>query len=140
MMSKEFIPYEEALALKELGFKEMCMRLYVNGRLSPQVDEGQFNHDWDIVSAPLYQQAFRWFRDKYDEHHTWRLQTILSVEDYETYEEAELVCLRKLIELLKSKEDVSLLGRRMGVSAAFSYQVAKEDMRKWIRLNQNKDE
>ena len=32
-MEKEFIPYEQALALKELGFDEHCFGLYENGKL-----------------------------------------------------------------------------------------------------------
>ncbi len=29
-MEKDFIPYEEALALKELGFDEPCFAVYFN--------------------------------------------------------------------------------------------------------------
>jgi hypothetical protein len=75
-MNKEFIPYEEALALKELGFDESCMAIYYSKDKSfswhhhkdhtndePILDSGEFN-----ISAPLYQQAFRWFREKYNIH------------------------------------------------------------------------
>ena len=105
--------------LKELGYKEISMRLYVDGELSPQVDEGQFNHDWDIVSAPLFQQAFRWFREKYKiDHVITRLpkgyRAFLDIDSgvnelwrkhFDTYEEAELACLRKLIEIINQNED-----------------------------------
>ena len=63
---KDFVPYEQALALKELGFDEYCLALITpNGNL-----ESIDMEDWEKVSgtilAPLYQQAFRWFREKYD--------------------------------------------------------------------------
>jgi hypothetical protein len=32
-MSKEFIPYEQALELKELGFDEPCLAVYRGGSL-----------------------------------------------------------------------------------------------------------
>ena len=104
-MNKEFIPYEEALALKELGFDEdVCGYFGKENKLF--IVTPDYGDVIKLLKAPLYQQAFRWFRDKYDEHHTWRLQTILSVEDYETYEEAELACLKKLIEIVnQNKED-----------------------------------
>ena len=81
------------------------------------------------LSAPLYQQAFRWFREKYKlQHHIWSGKLnhifygydILNIEeqefvvnnsdigggdcDYDTYEEAELACLDKLIELTFKSE------------------------------------
>jgi hypothetical protein len=48
-MNKEFIPYEQALELKELGFDEPCIAIWI-----------------DTIPLPLYQQVFRWFREKYD--------------------------------------------------------------------------
>jgi hypothetical protein len=68
-------------------------------------------------SAPLYQQAFRWFREKYNLYH--RIDpsdiedisyTIFDEDDeiyedscYWSYEQAELECLKKLIEQFKKK-------------------------------------
>ena len=72
------------------------------------------------VLAPLYQQAFRWFREKY-EYYTelfvgddkkfgfmitnfvidGRVDSPIS-RGYLTYEEAELACLKKLIEIAKT--------------------------------------
>jgi len=70
-MIKEFIPYEQALALKELGFDEKCFMTYYQ----PDNDKLQlveFDEDETIggyyTKAPLYQQAFRWFREKHDLH------------------------------------------------------------------------
>ena len=116
-MQKEFIPYELALELKELGFDGTnCMRFY-NAELSL---ENTFLYSGN-VGAPLYQQAFRWFRDKY-QIYSWiyieykpfkfgyhcfsnenRGVGLGKVSEYQTYEEAELECLKKLIELVKTK-------------------------------------
>ena len=122
-MNKEFIPYEQALELKELGFDERCFKYYI------ETIEGDFilidkKLNLDDVKATLYQQAFRWFREKYrlDSFikQTWTgtfqqdngySYSILQESDYDyfldlerfTYEEAELACLKKLIEIAKNK-------------------------------------
>jgi hypothetical protein len=73
-MEKEFVPYELALRMKQLGFDEECLAIYSNAnpktglytlkkyrlkliKQASQKDKG--------VKAPLYQQAFRWFRDEH---------------------------------------------------------------------------
>jgi len=140
-MEKEFIPYNEALALKELGFDEPCLAVYndpdfkwvrdLNGWEDEEL-ENVTNTKFGsggFVTAPLYQQAFRWFREKYQlessiqrmppevygggkgyiKHYLlyiWaenlnpRGQQALY---FDTYEEAELSCLRKLIKIVKQK-------------------------------------
>ncbi len=67
-MEKEFIPYEQALALKELGFDESCIKYYWTDGMFTKTYESPFNHNKrdNSISAPLYQQAFRWFREKYN--------------------------------------------------------------------------
>jgi hypothetical protein len=132
-MEKEFIPYEQALALKELGFDEPCFARYYKAEphniqfvlpnYSKDFNEKQFLHNKEVVlyySAPLYQQAFRWFREKYGlEPHTkkdwsdgvcWGYESIIECVDgiidcgtFKTYKEAELECLKKLIEIVKEK-------------------------------------
>jgi hypothetical protein len=71
-------------------------------------------------TAPTYSQAFRWFREKYNiegitqhaEDRLWykfHISTYLQYGkknihagfEYPTYEEAELACLKKLIEIVK---------------------------------------
>jgi len=128
-MEKEFVPYQEALALKELGFDEPCVAFYEEfKRLSigfNWLNEGGKNSNLQECTAPLYQQAFRFFREKYDVHYSidrecsqhdhkwgynWSLynytdtvnEYLTSHPDapagewvYETYEEAELACLEK---------------------------------------------
>ena len=101
-MKKEFIPYEQASALKELGFDEPCLGWYASdGSLIKDYVTNKFN---EFTVAPLYQQAFRWFREKYElsswvynSHMDKYFYTILqdgrivkATESATTYEEAEL--------------------------------------------------
>ena len=128
-MKNEFIPYEEAIALKELGFNEPCFSYFtVFGKFSNDVSNARrYNSDFEksggYISAPLYQQAFRWFREKYNKLHTVNIDLsnnlkdkvyIYTIEDhlgsivdrseeYNTYEEAELACLRKLIKIVENE-------------------------------------
>jgi hypothetical protein len=130
-MEKEFIPYEQALALKELGFDEPCLGHYqdrdettLQGAAATSKNVyfsiGETNKGFIVrnsrisncVLAPLYQQAFRWFYWKYHikaeplnfigDKCTYRIHN----GDYNTPifyipEEAELECLKKLIEICK---------------------------------------
>lgn len=66
MMKSEFIPYEEALALKELGFDEPCFGFWskIHG-LFITTTSGKLNENAGEALAPLLSQAFRWFREKY---------------------------------------------------------------------------
>lgn len=73
-MNKEFIPYEEALALKELGFDENCITWYYKQELVIPYPEdwrcagtGMFttyNENNDVILAPLYQQALVFLYNK----------------------------------------------------------------------------
>ena len=127
-MNKEFIPYEQALELKELGFDEPCYAYYEYDTklVYTSIVSQNTNSFWVlacIISAPLYQQAFRWFREKHGlygiytmgddwNNYYWQVwrndcmtKTYLCSSDYvyETYEEAEIDCLLKLIEIVKNK-------------------------------------
>ena len=77
-MDKEFVTYEQALALKELGFDEKSLAYWFNE--TPLNPEGQclvyYQKPYDNTKitngvireyswAPLYQQVFRWFREKH---------------------------------------------------------------------------
>lgn len=68
------------------------------------------------VAAPTWRSAFEWFRDKHnlsgiptdESYEIWRLndgvrECIIEVYPLEIYEEAELACLEKLIEIIESK-------------------------------------
>jgi hypothetical protein len=128
-MNKEFIPYEQALALKELGFDEPCLGLFHNDKsfYSTQCKSHKQYHG-QVCSAPTFSQAFRWFRENHkllclpEPTGSWRYSCHYRGEDkdgkhwvgylrdkenkiifYNSYEEAELACLIKLIELVKNK-------------------------------------
>jgi hypothetical protein len=125
-MNKDFVPYAEALALYELGFDEKCFGWYLpeiadKGNI-PSVILGSYVTKWnkfgDRLSAPTFSQAFRWFREKYDLNAISPTR-IYATDDYLctiidwnnwsqihfpeglsiSYEEAELKCLKKLIEI-----------------------------------------
>ena len=113
-MNKEFIPYEQALELKELGFDEECLAYYLNRKLS----FGARASYGEVIESPLYQQAFRWFREKYQlcivikpiddkkldlGYNLTKNGLIMSA--HLTYESAELACLNKLIDIAKKKKD-----------------------------------
>jgi hypothetical protein len=125
-MNKEFIPYEQALALKELGFDEPCFGRYDGkgknkGKIWYEMpNRGQETIPVGDVLAPLYQQAFRWFREKYRltglvEIGTQEYSFLIFDENTDSreitssmngaYEEAELACLKKLIEIVKSQNN-----------------------------------
>ena len=119
-MDNEFIPYDQALALRVQGFDEPCLAWYEIGGsvLRPNATKvtlgtTQTNSNSEMVAAPLYQQAFRWFR-KHDMYHEIQVDTttyikfsyrivnsfgamIISEYLYKSYEEAELECLKYLI-------------------------------------------
>lgn len=122
-MNKEFVPYDLSLQLKEMGFKDKCFGFYYDKKfiytheLSPIVGDG-------VVDAPLWQQVFDWFRyvmllDNFITPY-WFIdgeykvkKYIYSIEpsnrfdeyfdcdsdQYDTYEEARLECLKKLVSI-----------------------------------------
>ena len=125
---KDFVPYEQALALKELGFDEPCFGFYTyKGGIRRYTNfDGELNdfqtlknssiimgNGWCAV--PTFSQAFRWFREKhelysfvfkFDEgfgYETYKEGVTQTNESFDTYEEAELACLKKLIEIVKQQ-------------------------------------
>ena len=130
-MNKEFIPYEQALELKELGFDEPCFGYYnitwskQNELLFPQYagEVENWNEMTRLCSAPLYQQAFRWFREKYglyaeifvDDNKTFGFYITSFIEEgrldkpitrqFNTYDKAQLGCVKQLIEIIDRKDE-----------------------------------
>ena len=133
-MTKEFVPYQESLELKELGFDEPCFATFNGETLDMSL---QIPSDDYFTKVPTFSQAFRWFREKYKLHHSidyecsqhdhkwgynWSIynynQVVKTDEEYITshpnapagewvYDsdgEAELACLRKLIEIVKQNK------------------------------------
>ena len=64
-MEKEFVPYELALRMKQIGFDEPCFGLYAPPSKTVFLHQYGSSISKEQIDAPLYQQAFRWFRDKY---------------------------------------------------------------------------
>jgi hypothetical protein len=149
-MKKEFVSYEMALALKELGFDESCFYQYVRdydecGELIPIVSETNYPilrnntevsdfSGGDCFAAPTFSQAFRFFREKFNwqasieatkdqhshelgynyfiwnsetglEYHTMPMNKPSGDWEFKTYEEAEIACLLKLIEIIKNENN-----------------------------------
>ena len=136
-MKNEFVTYEQALALKELGFDKPCLAFYSpKEELHPVFQEpskGPYFNNGSFIEtlrAPLYQQAFRWFREKHNLcgevytvnmgaiDYTFQIRDLYSEDikhdnfeaytggytgTFLTYEEAESACLIKLIEIVKTK-------------------------------------
>jgi hypothetical protein len=127
-MEKEFVNYNQSLALKELGFDEPCWawwhiedcdtRFCYSEQRSPIIN----SRETEIVGLPTFSQAFRWFREKYGLsglieigtqefsyqvfNYTGNRQLVTEPLKYNgTYEEAEQTCLDKAIEIIKNKQD-----------------------------------
>jgi hypothetical protein len=115
MENKDFVEYEEALELKQLGYDEPCFDFYDNDKeLFYNDGNNDKIHIGNGTDAPTYSQAFRWFRKKYKlgaivAQFGWGIenelgQIIYDISDGKTpscYEESELDCLKKLIEIVK---------------------------------------
>ena len=114
-MEKEFVTYEIALALKELGFDEPCLAYFEDKELM----HGMLNNlgKRRYLVSPLWHQAFRWFRVKHNLdswiycHNKSKVYFAIILKDkrfvsynekFDTYEEAESACLNKLIEIVKN--------------------------------------
>ena len=135
-MEELFVPREQALALKELGLSDFVFGYYytLNGTHWKFGTKEQYNHLDDMydiggsftIAAPLYQQALKFFRDKYgyviqytpyemseedfsltlyhkfiiSEYDPWRggRRNTIETDISNTYEQAELECIKKLIE------------------------------------------
>ena len=129
-IESEFVTYEQALALKELEFDERCIGRYCivteweepTGEILLQFIDCELSEKI-LVKAPLKQQVFRWFREKYEcyanlsswiheeELGIYHEFEIYKVKQYshgsirfKTYEEAENACIDKLISICKQQD------------------------------------
>jgi hypothetical protein len=134
-----FVPPKQSLSLKELGFDEPCFGRYYYKESYPMLNPnsgetelvfefGQYIKQTEItILAPLYQQAFRFFREEYKllssevynrglnnnklpfvESYSFKIFNLNNFEDFygesfKTYEEAESARIDKLIEIVKTK-------------------------------------
>ena len=112
-LASQFVPYELSLKLKNIGFNEPCFGGWDDDKI------WYYHPDSDIiVDAPLWQQAFDWFREKHSLHalnspllnNEWSVvidNTLNSNQVYWSkrvgYQEARQDCLEKLIEICKNQ-------------------------------------
>jgi hypothetical protein len=128
-MEIEFINYKQALELEKLGFDYECLTWYDNNGHVYYL----WQHDKEIIPCPLKQQAFKFFREKFnwqssieatsdqhrfelgynywiwnnktgEEYHTMPLNRPTGDWEFKTYEEAEDACINKLIEIVKKNK------------------------------------
>jgi hypothetical protein len=128
MEDKDFIPYQEALELKQLGFDEPCFGSWeVEKTNIPTYTHSvtkfykNSDHPTGKTSAPTYSQCFRFFREKRGllgtpQYFTegFYCFTINDMKDtpesnrlfteFYTYKEAEKACLVELIKIVKEKQ------------------------------------
>ena len=115
---KDFIPFKEAFELKQLGFDEYCFGHFLNKKFYLK----SFDRQGDSITLrPTFSQAFRFLRKKYDlqcwiHDGGYVGKCCIKITGYKHdkfyfsssepmgYEEAELECLSKLIELVKQKQ------------------------------------
>lgn len=124
---KDIIPYNEALELKQLGFDEECFGLFVRDKsllIKQMPNQEECEKYFGGILAPTFSQAFRFFREKYGffsspsesddgktKKYDWHILKNLPdghifikfVGYHEKYEEAELACVKMLIEIVKNK-------------------------------------
>lgn len=126
-MKDLFLPYQQSLELRELGFDEICLTHYWGENILNEAYGGWMkNSNTKYVMSPTWEQAFKWLRENYNilatiysnasgylyEWHDAVGGTHRGWSEYEgpnnggvwdTYEEAELACITKLIEIVKTK-------------------------------------
>jgi hypothetical protein len=126
-----FVPYEQALELKEIEFDEPCFGWWFADEETLIIEKSNKSTSKNIIQAPTYSQAFRWFRENHNlvyqinylyngnyqvvihknTHEYMELIQDLEhacvdeIPDNYSYEEAELACLIKLIEIVKTKQN-----------------------------------
>ena len=127
-MNNEFVTYEQALTLKELGcgiimnykywrVEKNILVFHDNYNMQSIIDKG-FDVECLNVCAPLKQQVFRWFREKYGWYAnimSWIHEEEIGIYhefeiygtpnsahgsiSFKTYDEAENNCIDKLLEI-----------------------------------------
>ena len=118
-MLREFVTKDIAIEMFNIGFDEPCVKWqwidqdkpkWMGETNSPSKLHRQKywkeNNDLYTISIPTFSQCFRWFREKYDLFisivHYVNGYSINDLRRFDTYEEAELACLKKLIEIVKT--------------------------------------
>jgi len=119
MNNKEFLSKEQCEALSELNYDgDYDFVYHATGELW---ERGKKEKKERFVPAPLKQQVFRWFREKYEAYPTIETEMIEGLyyrfiiqgnnafiafsKIYYTYEEAENACIDKLIMIAKQEDN-----------------------------------
>ncbi len=121
-MNSDYVPYVVANGMRSIGFDEPCNRFHVpcSEEGSDEISGWILTHmrlDDEDIPAPLYRNAFRWFRDnhglypsieKFSEGWISRWCHINgsmgAISTHIKYEDAEDACLNKFIEFIKTKQ------------------------------------
>lgn len=120
-MNELFVPYTEALQLKELGFNVPCLATY-HKELHTIIPIYAKYTNQDVIKAPIFSQAFKWFRNKYEIYHhinpltlqsektvrfnceIKQIGSLYALGTFSSFEEAESECIKKLIEIVKEQK------------------------------------
>lgn len=127
---KEFVSPQDAKAISSLGYKRLGFRYWTEENMyrSPElIGNAHETVPLDAWAAPLYQQAFRWFREEYGLHgsiepanisdgtYYWNIsggkEGVLYADTYKnfynwdsdnfpTYQEALDDCIKQLIKII----------------------------------------
>ena len=126
-----FVPTEEALALKELGFNQPCFgwRIYNATKnawtnvMWKHILSNYLTNDPKHLDNPTYEQAFAYLRTEYGLHaqiglyqynlNAWIVEvfvlgkykeSVFGYTSYKSYNEAQFAALKKLIDLSKHQK------------------------------------
>lgn len=118
-MKDLFVPYQQSLELRELGFDEICLTHYWGENILNEAYGGWMkNSNTKYVMSPTWEQAFKWFRDNYNliglveggydngknifTYVIWDGFKDNMIDEYfDTYEDAQLTCLKEIINIKK---------------------------------------
>jgi len=121
---ENFVSYDLALKLKEIGFNEECFAVYYDGIYHEHSIQNEYLKENNECSAPLYQQAFDFFRNKYNidaniyrsfsMNNSYHFSIVINnnyddefqqeVVQNRSYEQARKDCLQKIIEIHETIE------------------------------------
>ena len=77
MITEDYVSFEVAKLLKEKGFNEDCLKVYINGELKNVITKesiGECTHCYNSwlypgdATAPTHQMAMKWLRETYKLH------------------------------------------------------------------------
>lgn len=109
-MQHLFLPFEESKQLALLGYDEGAIARYSKGQFQMNFLGKWYKHnsgeiERHYIAAPLYDQAFEWFRNK-----NMNVEVVYDYYKHLSYDEAKLETIRKLIETLKNEKSISNSG------------------------------